>query len=385
MGSLSATENCHTVLAGLVGGQARLSPHRARAGLSLAGSTWLRCLFFLAWCWRFRAHSGLRLARLAVSSVVASSFFLFQYGCKCGKESGCELRCWCGSLFGTSSRAGVTWRETKVVASSLDAVQSHVELASSLVVSRANESFSRSSSQRVVLDDGTELRYDTGFALQFRGVRIFNVRVTQFWTLAGTSCRAQQRLWNTAKKTATSWCSGERSVHKSRETARLEHAEGHFLGRHSERLPCRKRLSRTDLGVPEEGRTRLVALLWVGSCTDRSYESRTCYNQWQKTSWSPKNLPRTTKNTGTSSSRKRRARTNSRRGTRTELNTFGDNPRKTRQALRVEVEQGFCVSFVSKKKIQTLRNFGSSKVIWYEIPCGLSILERLCFANQTTS
>ena len=107
---------------------------------------------------------------------------LFQCVCKCGIDSGCELRCWCGSLSGTSSRAGVTWRETKVVASSLDAVQSHVELASSLFVSRANESFSRSSSQRVVLDGGTELRYDTGFALQFRGVRIFNVRVTQFWT-----------------------------------------------------------------------------------------------------------------------------------------------------------------------------------------------------------
>ena len=38
---------------------------------------------------------------------------------------------------------------------------------------------------------------------------------------------------------------------------------------------------------------------------------------------------------------------------------LGDNPRKTRQALRVEVEQGFCVSFVGKKKILTLRKFGA--------------------------
>ena len=64
---------------------------------------------------------------------------------------------------------------------------------------------------------------------------------------------------------------------------------------------------------------------------------------------------------------------------------LGDIPRKTRQALRAELEQGLNVSFVGKKRIQTLRNFGSSKVIWYGIPCGLSILERLCFANQTTS
>ena len=36
---------------------------------------------------------------------------------------------------------------------------------------------------------------------------------------------------------------------------------------------------------------------------------------------------------------------------------LGDNPRKTRQALRVEVEQGFCGSFVGKKRIVTLRKF----------------------------
>ena len=64
---------------------------------------------------------------------------------------------------------------------------------------------------------------------------------------------------------------------------------------------------------------------------------------------------------------------------------LGDNPRKTRQALRAELQQGFNVSYVGKKRIQTLRNFGSCKVIWYGIPCGLSILERLCFAHHTTS
>ena len=38
---------------------------------------------------------------------------------------------------------------------------------------------------------------------------------------------------------------------------------------------------------------------------------------------------------------------------------LGDNPRKTHQALRAELEQGFNVSFVGKKRILSLRKIGA--------------------------
>ena len=338
--------NCHTVLAGLVGGEARSSPHRARAGLSLAGSTWLPCQFFLAWCWRFRAHHRLLLARLAISSVVASS-----YCCSCVDASA-------GKSPAADSGAGVE----ACLAHPREAVQSHVELASSLFVSRANECFGRPSLQRVVLDDGTELRYDPGFALQFRGVRVLNVRVTQFWTphsgrnfmpsataplkytkgrLRHLGVQVSDRYSGVAKQRASNMqrdtCSGATPSDSLAENGCVEQIwecqkkEGavwwHCCGSECTRRERTGAGDATTSGRRPAGRRRI--------CRGRP------------------------KNTGTRSSRKRRARTNSRRGTRTELNTFGDIPRKTRQALRVEVEQGFCVSFVGKKRIQTLRKFGA--------------------------